>query len=90
VLVTATDGLPTTLTLRGRHGPLSVSIDASFSGYHDGVISGAGCNHTHVDHAVLLVGYGVDTSVSPWMPYWKLKKHAAARCPPKMAPPSAT
>lgn len=56
-----------------QHGPLSVSIDASFSGYHDGVISGAGCNHTHVDHAVLLVGYGVDTSVSPWMPYWKLK-----------------
>ena len=26
------------------------------------MISGAGCNHTRVDHAVLLVGYGVDTS----------------------------
>ena len=56
-----------------QHGPLSVSIDASFGGYRGGVISGAGCNHTHVDHAVLLVGYGVDTSLRPWMPYWKLK-----------------
>jgi len=56
-----------------QHGPLSVSIDASFGGYKRGVISGQGCNHTSVDHAVLLVGFGVDTSVSPWLPYWKLK-----------------
>ena len=56
-----------------QHGPLSVSIDASFGGYKSGVISGEGCNRTHVDHAVLLVGYGVDTSVRPWLPYWKIK-----------------
>lgn len=56
-----------------QHGPLSVSIDASFGGYKSGVISGAGCNHTKVDHAVLLVGYGVDTSTKPWLPYWKIK-----------------
>ena len=56
-----------------QHGPLSVSIDASLQGYRGGVISGAGCNHTRVDHAVLLVGFGVDTSVEPWLPFWKLK-----------------
>mmetsp|Transcript_56743 Transcript_56743/g.93875 ORF Transcript_56743/g.93875 Transcript_56743/m.93875 type:complete len:339 (-) Transcript_56743:304-1320(-) len=53
------------------HGPLSVSIDATFHGYTGGVITD--CNHTNVDHAVLLVGYGVDTTVHPWLPYWKLK-----------------
>jgi hypothetical protein len=37
------------------------------------VLSGAGCNHSRVDHAVLLVGYGVDTSIVPWLPYWKLR-----------------
>ena len=42
--------------------PNAHQVDASFGGYKRGVISGAGCNHTRVDHAVLLVGYGVDTS----------------------------
>ena len=56
-----------------QHGPLSVSVDASFGGYTGGVLSGAGCNHTRVDHAVLLVGYGVDTSTVPWLPYWKVR-----------------
>ena len=36
-----------------QHGPLSVSIDATFGGYTGGVLSGAGCNHSRVDHAVL-------------------------------------
>ena len=53
-----------------QHGPLSVSVAAgAFNGYRGGIISGAACNDTHVDHAVLLVGYGEDKGVK----YWKLK-----------------
>jgi len=52
------------------HGPLSVSIDAgALGGYRGGLITD--CNRTRVDHAVLLVGRGVDAASQ--MPYWKLK-----------------
>jgi len=50
-------------------GPLSVSIDASFSGYQGGVLTD--CNHTGVDHAVLLVGWGHDEASG--LDYWKIK-----------------
>ena len=36
-----------------QHGPLSVSVAAGpFNGYKGGIITGATCNNTHVDHAV--------------------------------------
>ena len=40
-------------------GPVSISVDASWSGYEKGVYKGCG-NHTTIDHAVQLVGYGTD------------------------------
>lgn len=52
-----------------QYGPLSVSIDASFGGYQGGVLTD--CNHTGVDHAVLLVGWGHDKASG--LQYWKLK-----------------
>jgi len=53
-----------------QHGPLSVSVAAgSFNGYKGGVITA--CNDTAVDHAVLLVGYGVDAATG--LPFWKLR-----------------
>lgn len=55
-----------------QHGPLSVSVAAGpFSGYKGGIITGATCNTTQVDHAVLLVGYGRDNQTNT--EYWKVK-----------------
>jgi len=55
-----------------QHGPLSVSIAAgALNGYKGGIIQGQACNTTQVDHAVLLVGHGVDPQTG--MEYWKLK-----------------
>lgn len=60
-----------------QHGPLSVSIAASyFGGYKSGIIN---CSATGIDHAVTLVGYGIDKSDAAhkkWggdTKYWKLK-----------------
>jgi len=60
-----------------QYGPLSVSIAAGyFSGYKGGIIN---CTATGIDHAVTLVGYGVDNSSAAhkkWgadTRYWKLK-----------------
>jgi C1A family cysteine protease len=48
-------------------GPISVSISAKpLNWYHGGVIN---CTAEHIDHAVLLVGYGVDNGTA----YWKLR-----------------
>ena len=53
-------------------GPLSVSIAAGPLGaYHGGIIAGDACNTTRVDHAVLLVGFGVDSASGQG--YWRLK-----------------
>jgi cathepsin L len=54
------------------HGPVSVAIEAdqaAFQFYHNGVLSGT-CG-THLDHGVLLVGYGLDATTG--MPFWKVK-----------------
>eukprot|EP00931_Biecheleriopsis_adriatica_P011483 TRINITY_DN112573_c0_g1_i1.p1 TRINITY_DN112573_c0_g1~~TRINITY_DN112573_c0_g1_i1.p1 ORF type:complete len:349 (-),score=51.51 TRINITY_DN112573_c0_g1_i1:121-1104(-) len=50
-----------------QHGPVSVSINAGFfGGYHGGIIN---CSGAGIDHAVLLVGYGIENGTA----YWKLK-----------------
>jgi len=53
-------------------GPVSVAIEAdqsAFQFYHSGVLTGA-CG-THLNHGVLLVGYGVDSATGT--PFWKVK-----------------
>jgi hypothetical protein len=53
------------------HGPLSILVDAMTQlwwPYKGGILSG--CCNKEVDHAVLLVGYGTDTTAGP---YWLVK-----------------
>jgi len=50
-----------------QHGPVAVSLCAApYNGYKGGIIN---CTGSGVDHANLLVGYGVDNGTA----YWKLK-----------------
>jgi len=59
-----------------QNGPLSVALDADllFS-YTSGVLNPTpdGCETTVLDHAVLAVGYGVDNTQSPPVPFWIVK-----------------
>ena len=50
--------------------PVSAAVSASgtFMGYGSGIISSTGCG-TNLNHAILIVGYGVDGST----PYWIIK-----------------
>jgi cathepsin L len=51
-------------------GPISVCIDAShgsFQNYHSGVYYEPACNPNFLDHAVLLVGWGVDNGDKYWI-----------------------
>jgi len=55
-----------------EHGPVSVAIEADqsvFQFYHRGVLTGS-CG-THLNHGVLLVGYGIDAETGT--PFWKVK-----------------
>ncbi|XP_023949513.2 uncharacterized protein LOC112054089 [Bicyclus anynana] len=53
-------------------GPLAIAIDSSSLHSHiDGILHGASCEKTQVDHAVLLVGYGTDSATG--LPYWLIK-----------------
>lgn len=58
-------------------GPISVGIDAShmdFQMYKSGIYYNSDCSSTTLDHAVLVVGYGTDTSKSEEpKPYWIVK-----------------
>jgi len=55
-----------------EHGPVAVAIEAdqaAFQFYHSGVLTGL-CG-SHLDHGVLLVGYGVDKTSG--IKFWKVK-----------------
>ena len=56
---------PTQFKAALKNGPVSVSIDASSSLFHQykgGIITSTDCG-THTDHAVLVVGWGTDGRV---------------------------
>jgi len=49
-------------------GPIAVSVDASaWSAYHSGIFDGCNQKKPDIDHAVTLVGYGVDNGQSYWL-----------------------
>jgi len=51
-------------------GPISVAMDAglaSFQLYKSGVYAPKGCSSTQLDHGVLVVGYGVESTTDYWI-----------------------
>jgi len=63
-----------------NHGPLAIALDAQYlMTYQKGVINPAGgssaCSQTSLDHALLVVGYGVETNTTSGeeMNYWRVK-----------------
>jgi len=57
-------------------GPISVCIDASqssFQFYESGVYYSYFCSSTELDHAVLAVGYGTDSTIYGAEDYWLVK-----------------
>lgn len=55
-------------------GPLSVALNAELlQFYHRGVFDPISCDPTNLDHAVLMVGWGVDDSVFDKKPFWIIK-----------------
>ena len=54
------------------YGPLAVSLDAAkFNSYISGIMDGSGCSSSSHNHAVLVVGWGVDATTST--KYWIIK-----------------
>ncbi len=55
-------------------GPLSVCLNAGMLQlYHSGVFDPPFCDAESLDHAVLLVGWGVDDTILDHKPYWIVK-----------------
>lgn len=51
------------------YGPLSIAVDANgFHGYSHGVLRNPSCSKVHLNHAINVVGYGMDQ-----IPYWKVR-----------------
>ena len=67
------------LNVVGNIGPLAVSIDASgkpFHHYQSGIYNNPKCSDEKLSHAVLIVGYGTDTTNSTGLgnvDYWIVK-----------------
>ena len=64
-VVAVTRNSPTQFKAALANGPISVSVDASSSLFHQyksGIITSTACG-THTDHAVLVVGWGHDSKV---------------------------
>ena len=54
------------------HGPISISLDASkFHSYLGGIMNGTDCSKITANHAVLLVGWGVEPTTGT--KYWIIK-----------------
>lgn len=58
-------------------GPIAISVDAStWHAYESGIYNGCNQANPDIDHAVVLVGYGVDggqkywTVRNSWSPHW--------------------
>jgi len=52
-----------------QKGPVvaSLTVIDSFSSYSGGIYQDAGCNGQAINHATLLIGYGVDNGVNYWL-----------------------
>lgn len=51
------------------YGPLSIAVDATpYQSYKGGVMKNPSCSKTQLDHAINIVGYGVDQ-----IQYWKIR-----------------
>jgi len=59
------------------NGPLAIALNADYvEGYSSGIIdppTPADCDGTSLDHAVLIVGYGIQTTPAPAVPFWIVK-----------------
>jgi len=61
-----------------QHGPLAIALDAGYlQSYSGGVVDPwfptEECDPNALDHAVLIVGWGIDTGVFEKTPYWIVK-----------------
>jgi len=57
-----------------NRGPLSVLMDAcTLELYDGGVFDPIICSHTDLNHAVLIVGFGVEEGIIENTPYWTVK-----------------
>jgi len=55
-----------------NNGPLSIAMDADdLMSYSSGIINDPDCDATSLDHAILIVGYGVDSTSN--LNYWIVK-----------------
>jgi cathepsin L len=48
-------------------GPIAISVDANWGGYESGVFNGCTGPTMDIDHAVVLVGYGVENGQKYWL-----------------------
>jgi C1A family cysteine protease len=64
-----------------NHGPISIAMDATpLMDYSSGILNPgtSGCSQNQLDHAILIVGYGVDTTQNPSVPFWIIKNSWAS------------